>query len=194
MAIAEDATRIVQRVEYDAQTNRCVGFVLPVDDSGLPKTNTFVASTFEDIEKKFSNHSIAKYSYLYTATPLKEGAPSFTLACLGSDNKFTHEQVLQQRQYISRELSIREIRVLSFAADGDSCLMRAMRTVYGFSPDPLNLSPTKGMPSLSCDNINKWLCHVAAITLCTRHCTPRGQTKSMAAQTIDNSASRLIYS
>ena len=51
VAIAEDATRIVQRVEYDAQTNHCVGFVLPVDDCGLPKTNTFVANTFEDIEK-----------------------------------------------------------------------------------------------------------------------------------------------
>ena len=28
VAIAEDATRIVNRIEYDPATNRCVGFVL----------------------------------------------------------------------------------------------------------------------------------------------------------------------
>ena len=75
-----------------------MGFVLPIDDNVFPKTNSFMANTFEEIAKMFTDHSIAKYSYLYTATPLKEGAPSFTLACVGSvgsDNKFTYEQVLK---------------------------------------------------------------------------------------------------
>jgi hypothetical protein len=168
VAIAEDATRIVQRVEYDAETNHCIGFVLPIDGHGLPQTDTFVADTFEDIEQMFTNHPIAKYSYLYTATPLKEHVPSFTLACVGSDNKFTHEQVLQRWQYIFRELSNRGIRVISFAADGDSRLLKAMRIMYGFSVDPLHLRPTKSMPALLCENINKWLCVKLLPLLCVQ--------------------------
>ena len=37
ISIAEDATRIVGRVEYDSKTDRCIGFVLPLDQNGLPK-------------------------------------------------------------------------------------------------------------------------------------------------------------
>ena len=40
VAIAEDATRIINRVEYDPATNRCVGFVLPSDKNGLPVTDS----------------------------------------------------------------------------------------------------------------------------------------------------------
>ena len=39
IAIAEDATRIIKKVEYDPVTNRCVGFVLPCNENGLPQTN-----------------------------------------------------------------------------------------------------------------------------------------------------------
>lgn len=60
VAIAEDATRIVQEVEYDAATDRCVGFVLPVDDKGCPVANTFTANTFEEIEEMFKNRPISK--------------------------------------------------------------------------------------------------------------------------------------
>ena len=35
VAISEDATRIISRVEYDCETNRMVGFILPCDDTGL---------------------------------------------------------------------------------------------------------------------------------------------------------------
>ena len=43
VAIAEDATRIIKKVEYDPTTNRCVGFVLPTDDDGLPKIDEYQA-------------------------------------------------------------------------------------------------------------------------------------------------------
>ena len=35
VAVGEDATRLVSRVEYDNETNRLVGFVLPCNDKGL---------------------------------------------------------------------------------------------------------------------------------------------------------------
>lgn len=40
VSVGEDATRIICRVAYDARTNRCVGFVLPLKD-GLPEVDSF---------------------------------------------------------------------------------------------------------------------------------------------------------
>lgn len=41
VAISEDATRIIARVEYDVETNRMVGFVLLCDDNGMPMADSF---------------------------------------------------------------------------------------------------------------------------------------------------------
>ena len=35
IAIAEDATRVIARAQYDNETDRIVGFVLPCDSNGL---------------------------------------------------------------------------------------------------------------------------------------------------------------
>lgn len=50
------------RVDYDSETNRCIGFVLPFDDQGLALVDTFVATSFVAIEKMFSSAAIAKYA------------------------------------------------------------------------------------------------------------------------------------
>jgi len=39
--VGEDATRVIGRVDYDSETDRCVGFVLPVNDHDLPITDSF---------------------------------------------------------------------------------------------------------------------------------------------------------
>jgi len=36
VAIAEDATHVIARADYDNESDRVVGFVLPCDDNGLP--------------------------------------------------------------------------------------------------------------------------------------------------------------
>ena len=46
IAISEDATRIVSRVEYDRETDRMVGFVLPCNDDGLPIADTYLHGYF----------------------------------------------------------------------------------------------------------------------------------------------------
>ena len=91
VAVAENATHILHKVEYDPTTNCCVGFVLPTDDLGLPKIDEHQAVSFEAIEKMFKTIPIAKYAYLYVIQPLKMNTPSFCLACLGTNNKFTAE-------------------------------------------------------------------------------------------------------
>ena len=53
VSISEDATRIISRVEYDRESNRMVGFILPCDDEGLHLADSFLATTFEVIEECF---------------------------------------------------------------------------------------------------------------------------------------------
>ena len=44
VSISEDATRVVSRVEYDDSSDKIVGFVLPLNNNGLPKKGLFHAT------------------------------------------------------------------------------------------------------------------------------------------------------
>ena len=73
----------------------------------------------------FQTASIAKYAYVYMAQPLKEGTPSVCLGCIGTDNTFTAQEVLQ-RCYMHNETAKRGVRISSFSAEGDSRCLHAM--------------------------------------------------------------------
>ena len=53
ISFAEDATRISCRIEYDANSDRLVDFVLPVDDNFVLITDSFYVTSliFEEIEQ-----------------------------------------------------------------------------------------------------------------------------------------------
>ena len=70
VAVAEDATRIVQKVEYDPHTNRCIGFVLPSNKDGLPMVNAYLATSFDAIEQMFCSSKVSRYAYVYVVQAL----------------------------------------------------------------------------------------------------------------------------
>ena len=126
ISVGEDATRVISRVQYDSTTNRMVGFVLPCDNNGLPLTDTFLATSFQQMEQCFLNNDIAKYAFVYMAQPLGDNVPAFCLACLGTNNKFDFQLVQKRWSHIVSECHKRGITVISFGADGDSREMKAM--------------------------------------------------------------------
>ena len=136
ITIGEDATRLIARVDYDSETDRLVGFVLPCNKNGLPITDSFIATSFEVIDNYFSTAQVAKYAFVYMAQGLCEGVPTFCLACMGSDNKFIFEDILKRWKFIFMECKKRGITVVSFGADGDSRELRARQI-----STQLNLSP-----------------------------------------------------
>ena len=127
VCIGEDATRVISRVDYDNETNRLVGFVLPFDEAGLPICGSYIASSFDSIVESFQIAEKAKYAFVYMAQPLHDGVPPFCLACLSTDNRFSADTVLKRWKYIHSECSKRGIRVVSFGADGDSRELKAMQ-------------------------------------------------------------------
>ena len=127
ISVGEDATRVVTRIDYDCETDRCVGFVLPLDSNGLPLVDSFLAVSYKGIEEMFHCTPKAKYAYVYMVQPLSLNAPPFCLACIGSDNKFTAQHVLLRWKYIYEECTRRDMLLLSFGGDGDSRIMSAMK-------------------------------------------------------------------
>ena len=128
VTIGEDATRIIGRVEYDSDTNKLVGFVLPCNSSGLPLCDTYIVNSFQSIEEAFAAGCLAKYAFVYMVKPLCHDAPAFCLGCLGTNNRFDADLVLKRWKYIVQECNKRGIMVTSFGADGDSRELCAMQT------------------------------------------------------------------
>ena len=82
---------------------------------------------FRSLLQSFNSATIAEYAYIYMAQPLGADIPPFCLACLGTDQRFTAQHVLQRWQYIYSQCTERGISVVSFGGDGDSKVMKAMR-------------------------------------------------------------------
>ena len=100
VAIAEDATRVIARAEYDNETDIIVGFVLPCDTNGLPLCDSFIATSFSAIESMFKDNEIARFAYVYMAQALSKQVPAFCLACVGTNNCFNAVDVLKRWKHI----------------------------------------------------------------------------------------------
>ena len=162
VAIAEDATRVIARADYDYETDRVVGFVLPCNDAGLPLSDTFLATSLSAIEKMFASCELAKYAYAYVAQPVCLNVPPFCFACIGSNNRFTAEDVLQRWKYIYSQCSARGIRVVSFGADGDTRELKAMKTAcklfnsQSIDQKLFRMSPSSSLKPLKHPDNWKW--------------------------------------
>ena len=86
---------------------------------------------------------------IYVAQCVSPTVPAYCLACMGTNNSFTATDVLKHWRYIYVECQKRNITVISFGADGDARLLRAMKistqlkvsridkSLYNSSPSPL---------------------------------------------------------
>ena len=118
---------MITRVDYDCATDRCVGFILPLDHNGLPIVDSFLAVSCKAIEEMFQSAIKAKYAYVYMAQSICLKAPTFCLAYIGSDSKFTAQHVLLRWKYIYEECTKKSMLVLSFGGNGDSPIMSATK-------------------------------------------------------------------
>lgn len=141
VTIGEDATCLITRVDYDSETDRPVGFLLPCNENALTLTDTFIAVSFEAIQELFKAADVAKYAFVYIALSLSEGVPAFCLACIGTD-KFNAEVVLKRWTYVLSQCKKRGIRGVSFGANRDSRELKAMQVsskLFLSSPNPIEL-------------------------------------------------------
>lgn len=130
VALSEDATRIVGRVQYDPFTNQIMGFTLPINENnGLPIPFSFPSRNVHEMIDHFQRgNTVSPLVNVIMAKPVgRENVPAFCLLLYGTDNKYSAEDVSTRWQCIINNLERRGISVVSFASDSDPRFNTAMK-------------------------------------------------------------------
>lgn len=145
VSLSEDATRIVDKVQYDVATNQLIGFVPPLNKrNGLPTPFQFPARSANEILNHFkSDHAVSSFMIVIMAQPISN-APPFCLLIFGTDNKHSAEDVSNRWKHITAELKKVNIDVLTIASDSDPKYNAAMRKLSklgqcAWHPDNMNI-------------------------------------------------------
>lgn len=149
VALSEDGTRIIGRIQYDKYTNQIIGFVLPLNKTnGLPVPFSFPARNAPEIMQHFSeNNSTSVLVNVIMAQPIsKNPPPAFCLLVYGTDNKYTADDVCNRWQYIVQKLKELGIKVLCISSDSDPRYNTAMKILSKLG------HPSKKIPDLN------WFC------------------------------------
>lgn len=102
--LSEDATGIVEKVEFDPKTNQMVGLVLPTDfQTGMPMPFSYLARNTEEIHGNMKCNKSA-HVYVIMAQPLVKHVPPYVLQLFGTDNKFSSENILLRWKHTVDEL------------------------------------------------------------------------------------------
>ena len=167
--------------------------MLPCDTRGLPLHDSFIAVSFEAMQDAFQNAKLANNAFVFMAQSLCDGVPAFCLACVGTDNKFSADLILNRWTHIVSECKKRGITVASFGADGDSRELKAMQvstSLLSAQSSSASLSPSNGLKRL--DIPPQWLswlvcCEEAYYhSVCPGYSTCCCQTEVKADQTVNS--------
>lgn len=124
VSLSEDATRIDGRPQYDSKTNEILGFVLPLDENGMPVPHSFPARNAIEIFGHFKTQETAHFVNVVMAQPMGNFAP-FCLLLFASNSKYTARDVYSRWNYITNELKKVGIGVLTFSSDSDPRFVNA---------------------------------------------------------------------
>lgn len=130
VSLSEDATRVVDRVQYDSTTNQIIGFVPPINPlNGLPIPSQFPATSANEILEHFSNENeISSNLIIIMAQPIGN-SPPFCLTGFGTKNAFPATVVSNRWRNITSKLNELGIKVLTIASDSDPKYNSAMRSL-----------------------------------------------------------------
>ncbi|CAF3288524.1 unnamed protein product [Rotaria sp. Silwood2] len=137
--VAEDATRCISCIDYDAQSNSFIGLSAPLVN-GLPQFNFFQTENFQILKNWFDEIDTSRFINLHMAKSLKLSSPPFILCAYGSNNKFEAIDVLKNWLFIYNQSLIQGLRVIGFSTDGDSRYLRAMGLCSRFFAELPNLN------------------------------------------------------
>lgn len=101
VSLSEDATRIVDKVQYDSTTNQLIGFVAKINEAnGMPIPLNFPARNADEIFNHFSNeNAVSTYVNVVMAQQLSKNATPFCLLVFGSDNTYSLKSVKDRWQH-----------------------------------------------------------------------------------------------
>jgi len=103
--IAEDATRVLDRIEFDPQTNELYGLLAPTDETtGMPIANFFKVTKPSMMKHYIENYKIAPYIQVIVAKALELGKYQNTIFF------FVHNSGVTRRARAELKIFCRETR------------------------------------------------------------------------------------
>lgn len=128
VSLSVDATRIEGKPQYDSLTNQIIGFVLPLNEHGMPIPYSFPARNETEMCSHFSGTNVeSTFLNVVMAQPVAENAKPFCLLAFGSDNRYTSKDISNSWEHIVQELANLGIEVLTIASDCDPKYSASMR-------------------------------------------------------------------
>lgn len=130
VSLSEDATKIINRPQYDSRSNQIVGMVLPCNaEHGMPIPFSYRARDVQEMIRNLSDKNpMASFVNVIMAQPIgTERVAPFCLLIFGSDNKYTGLDVQKRWKYIINELRKVGIKVIAVASDSDPKYNSSMR-------------------------------------------------------------------
>uniref|UniRef100_A0A336KZP4 CSON001478 protein n=1 Tax=Culicoides sonorensis TaxID=179676 RepID=A0A336KZP4_CULSO len=125
VALSEDATKVIPKIEWDPSTNQLIGFKPHLNENGMNIRGLFKASSAKDVFDYFKSEQPTNYLYVIMAQPLTDKAPAFPLYVSGQPD-FKKDDVDKRINFIISELNKRDIEVLLYSSDGDNRLLNTM--------------------------------------------------------------------
>lgn len=103
--LAEDASGVVTKIEYDARSNQLVGLTLPINQNdGFPIALTFMPKSAAEIEN-YMKEPMSSHVYIVMAQPIVPNVPPFILQVFGTNNKFKTHDVIRRWHKTIEELA-----------------------------------------------------------------------------------------
>lgn len=132
IALSEDATRVVSRIQYDSRLNEIIGFVLPQSvETGMPVPHYFSARSASEICKHFNGkNDPAHFANVIMAQPLAK-CPPFCLLLFGTNGQYSAEDIANRWDHITAALADANIEVITVSTDSDQKQNSAMRKCSG---------------------------------------------------------------
>lgn len=125
---SEDQTKTVERIRYNPKYNTLEGLASPLNENGVPILRFNIAETAADIQNLLSSYPVSTLMNLVLVQPLVENSSAFCLLAYGTDNRFTAGDCLRRWNYIRDTLKSRGFEILGESGDGDSRILKAMKT------------------------------------------------------------------
>ena len=93
---------------------------------GSPPCNVFCFETFDELKSAFENKKVSKFAHCVIAQPVDVSTPSFVMLILGTDSTYTSDVIEKRWRFIETELARRNIKIISYGADGAGPFLKAM--------------------------------------------------------------------
>ena len=128
---SEDSTTVINKVQYDTETNSFVGFCGSLRN-GLPSIRQYQTDDFSKLEDWFHTRNQSTLVNIHMIQPITNStlAP-FLLSGFGTDNTYDAVSIIRRWLHVYEQCSQHDIRIIGFSSDADPKYLRAMRLVIG---------------------------------------------------------------